>query len=126
MAPIGKRTRNVAKHAERMQRKRASLAQASRGGAGGAGSDTGDAGASPWQHASGLPVAKRRGDDCKLGWLLQIWSICHHTKFGLSAITSGAINTHGHESDLVLRGARYFVVTRRGRGPGLNWALVRP
>ena len=68
------RRQKNAKDAARMQRKRASLAQASRGGAGGAGSDTGDAGASPWQHASGLPGAGRRGDDCKLGWLLQIWS----------------------------------------------------
>ena len=67
-----------AKSTARQQRKRASLPKASRGGAGGAGSDTGDAGASPWQHTSGLPGAGRRGDGCKLGWLLQIWSICHH------------------------------------------------
>ncbi len=68
------RRQKNAKDAARKQRKRASLAQASRGGAGGAGSDTGDAGASPWQHTSALPGAGRRGDDCKLGWLLQIWS----------------------------------------------------
>jgi hypothetical protein len=69
-----------AKAAERQQRKRASLPKASRGGAGGAGSDTGDAGASPWQHTSRLPGAGRRGDDCKLGWLLQIWPICHRPR----------------------------------------------
>ena len=67
-----------AKAAERQRNYAARLAQASRGGAGGAGSDTGDAGASPWQHTSGLPGAGWRGDDCKLGWLLQFWSICHH------------------------------------------------
>ena len=68
------------KNAKRMQRKRARLPKASRGGAGGAGFDTGDAGASPWQHTSGLPGAGRRGDDCKLGWLLQIWPTCHRPR----------------------------------------------
>ena len=72
-----KRLKN-AKEAVRKQRKRASLPKASRGGAGGAGSDTGDAGASPWQHTSGFPGAGRQGDGCKLGWLLQFGSICHH------------------------------------------------
>ena len=87
--------RSKVKNAKRMQRTRASLPKASRGGAGGAGSDTGDAGASPWQHTSGLPGAGRRGGGAR-------WVGC--CKFDPSVIAPGATNTHDHASDLVPRG----------------------